>query len=117
MSDKDKKKKKKKLLEQQEDYASAASGERSFFGKFSPTAFITRGISNLIADDEDDLKSIRAKSKKKNRLELDTGLPGMAAPFADNKIIKKRAGGRIKARGVGVAKRGYGKGPYSNQLI
>ena len=54
MSDKDKKKKKKKLLEQQEDYASAASGERSFFGKFSPTAFITRGISNLIADDEDD---------------------------------------------------------------
>lgn len=113
MSDKNKRKKKKKLLEQQEDYASLASGKRSFFGKFSPMALMTRGISNLIADDEDDLKNIRAKSKSKDRTDLDTGLPGMAAPFADG----KRAGGRIKARGVGAAKRGYGKGPYSNKLI
>ena len=116
MSDKNKRKKKKKLLEQQEDYATAA--ERSFFGKFSPTALITRGLSNLMADDEDDLKSIRAKSKSKDRLDLDTGLPGIPAPFAEGtSSFGKRAGGRIKARGVGAAKRGYGKGPYSNKLI
>jgi len=79
-----------------------------------------------MADDEDDLKSIRAKSKKKDRVDLDTGLPGIPAPFAESlgtstlkpsDYFGKRAGGRIKARGVGAAKRGYGKGPYSDKLI
>ena len=113
---KNKQVKKNKIIKKQEDYATMADrGLVANILGFSPMGEISRGISNLISDDEKELKKIRTQSSKKATSELDTGFKGIPAPYQPSDLEKKSGGGAV--RGVGKAQRGFGRATYSDKLI
>jgi len=93
------KSKKRKLIKKQEDYATMA--DRGIVSKilgFSPMGEISKGISNLISDDKDELKKIRTESSKKPTSDLDTGFKGIPAPHQPSDFEKKSGGGKVYKR-------------------